>query len=77
MVYMIKQKTPGKPIRENGDPFDIWMTLGIIVAGRTRDLELLLSQIKNNPDLRLVFTKTSAGKLTIKETDRGVEYLEK
>lgn len=74
---MVKKQTPGKPVREDDDPFDIWMTLGIIVGGRTRHLELLLSQIKNNPDLRLVFTKTSAGKLTIKETDRGEEYLEK
>ena len=66
---MVKQK-PGKPVKEDDDPFDIWITLGVVVGGRTRHLELLLSQIKNNPDLRLIFTKTSAGKLTIKEADR-------
>lgn len=70
---MVRQQTSGKPPREDDDPFDIWMTLGVVVAGRTRHLELLLSQVKNNPDLKLIFTKTSAGKLTIKEVDRGVE----
>ena len=63
---MVKRQKPGKPVKEDDDPFDIW-TLGVVVGGRTRHLELLLSQIKNNPDLRLVYTKTSAGKLTIKE----------
>lgn len=74
---MVRKQFPGKPARENDDPFDIWLTMGIVVAGRTRHLELLLSQIKNNPDLKLIFTKTSGGKLTIKETDMGMEYLEK
>ena len=60
-----------KSFVEGDDPFDIWMTMGVIVAGRTRHLELLLTQIKNNPDLKLVFTKPSGGKLTIvdKEED--------
>ena len=74
---MVREQKPGKPVREDDDPFDIWMTLGVIVGGRTRHLEIFLSQIKNNPDLKLVYTKTSAGKLTIKEVDRGEEYLEK
>ena len=72
----MKQK-PGKPVREDDDPFDVWITLGVVIGGRTRHLELLLSQIKNDPDLKLVYTKTSGGKLVIKEADRGEEYLEK
>lgn len=54
-------------IKEDDDPFDIWLTMGIIVGGRTRHLELFLTQVKNNPDLKLVYTKTSGGKLEIVE----------
>lgn len=66
---MYREQKPGKPKKEDADPFDIWLTMGFIVGGRTRHLELLLTQIENNPDLKLVYTKTSGGKLTIIERE--------
>jgi len=63
-------------IEEDNDPFDIWMNLGLVIGGRTRHLELLLAQIKNNKDLKLVYTKTSGSRLKIQE-ETGEEYYKK
>ena len=71
---MTNEQNVGSPVKEDDDPFDIWMTMGVLIGGRTRHLELLLTQIKNNPDLKIVFTKTSVGKLTIKEVDADEYY---
>ena len=60
---------------EDNDLFDIWMNLGIIISGRSRHLELFLTKIKSNPNLKICYVKTSAGKLTIKE-DIGEGYYE-
>ena len=45
--------------------FDIFLSLGIIVKGRTVSLKKLLDYIEDETDLTLVFTKTSGGKLKI------------
>ena len=53
--------------KEDDDPFDIWINMGVVVGGRTRHLEMLLTQIKHDENLKLVYTKTSGGKLEIVE----------
>jgi len=45
--------------------FDIYLSLGIIVKGRTDELKRLIEYIEEDTDLTLVFTKTSGGKLKI------------
>jgi len=45
--------------------FDIYLSLGIIVKGRTDELKKLIEYIEEDTDLTLVFTKTSGGKLKI------------
>lgn len=62
-VYFMDKKN------EDEDPFDIWVNLGIVIGGKTRHLEFLLTQIKQNPNLKLVYTKTSGSKLKIVERD--------
>ena len=51
------------------DPnFDIYLSLGIIVKGRTDSLKDLIEHINDLSDVTLVFTKTSGSKLRIVET---------
>lgn len=70
---MGKRYKKNRPPKEDDDPFDIWMNLGVVMGGKTRHLELVLTQLKNDPELKLVFTKTSGGRLIIKE-ETAEEY---
>jgi len=45
--------------------FDLYFSLGIVVKGRTEPLKELIKYIESLPDVNLVFTKTSVGKLRI------------
>jgi len=45
--------------------FDIYLSLGVIVKGRTEALKRLIQFAEDDPDLTLVFTKTSGSKLRI------------
>jgi len=45
--------------------FNIYLSLGVIVKGKTESLEKLIEFIENNTDLTLVFTKISGNKLRI------------
>jgi len=45
--------------------FDVYVTLGIIIKGRVDSLKDLIAQIEEDDKYRLIFTKTSAGRLTI------------
>jgi len=54
--------------------FDIYFSLGLIVRGRTDSLKDLIEYIKENPELTLVFTKTSVGKLRIVETEDNKKF---
>lgn len=62
------------------DPFDIYLTFGVIISGPLHDLEILLNDInatiKSNSKLRLIYTKTTGGKLSLVEKDRGQKYYE-
>ena len=45
--------------------FNIYLSLGVIVKGKTESLEKLIEFIENDTDLTLVFTKISGNKLRI------------
>lgn len=49
------------------DTFNVHLTLGIVARGTSRDLQAVLDYIKDNPDIFLVYTKTSGGKLKLVE----------
>lgn len=55
--------------QKQSDPFDIYMTLGLIVKGYSRDLRLVLDFIKNTPEVNLVYQKATVGTLEIKEKE--------
>lgn len=57
---------------ENSD-FDIYLSLGIIVKGRTETLKRLIKHIESNPDITLVFTKISGNKLRIVDVNEEFE----
>lgn len=60
------------------DPFDIYLTFGVVISGPLHDLEVLLNDInaniKHNPNLKLIYTKTSGNRLSLVERDRGQDY---
>jgi len=52
--------------------FNIYLSLGVIVKGKTESLEKLIKFIEDNTDLTLVFTKISGNKLRIVDVT-GIE----
>jgi len=51
----------------NKDPYQVYLTLGVVISGTAHDLEVFLADIKSHKSLKLVYTKTTAGRLELVE----------
>ena len=51
----------------NRDPYQVYLTLGVVISGTAHDLEVFLADIKSHKNLKLVYTKTTAGRLELVE----------
>lgn len=49
------------------DPYQVYLTLGVVISGTAHDLEVFLADIKSHKDLKLIYTKTTAGRLELVE----------
>jgi len=49
------------------DPYQVYLTLGVVISGTAHDLEVFLADIKSHKALKLVYTKTTAGRLELVE----------
>ena len=52
------------------DPYQVYLTLGVVISGTAHDLEVFLADIKSHRALKLVYTKTTAGRLELVEKNR-------
>ena len=51
--------------------FDIYLTLGLIVKGTPDSLKKLIDYAESEPNLKLIFTKTSGDNLRIEESPKN------
>ena len=49
------------------DPYQVYLTLGVVISGTAHDLEVFLADIKSHKNLKLIYTKTTAGRLELVE----------
>lgn len=49
------------------DPYQVYLTLGVVISGTAHDLEVFLADIKSHGNLKLIYTKTTAGRLELVE----------
>lgn len=50
---------------------DIHASLAVVLNGSVANLEALLEELRNRRDVRLVYIRTSAGRLKIVDDDGG------
>jgi len=51
----------------NRDPYQVYLTLGVVISGTAHDLEVFLVDIKSHKNLKLIYTKTTASRLELVE----------
>lgn len=51
--------------------FDVYVTFGIVLKGKASEIQQILDEVKTYPNTKIIFTKTTAGKLELTEISNG------
>lgn len=51
----------------NRNPYQVYLTMGIVISGTAHDLEVFLADIGSHKNLKLIYTKTTAGRIELVE----------